>query len=329
MTVTLRLFQQSDPVQEIDRRLLTEGEIVVGRDRGADWTIADPTRTLSRRHCLFGLKGGVVTVRDDSTNGVFLDDGERLSSKAPTPVAMGQVVVLGAFLIRVEPQPEGQAQPDGRPEPADETPAGRLLDAFCGGAQIDSSVLSAEDPTEVMRRLGAIYREMVLGLGKLVDDRTRAKAEFGLEWTAVQAVDNNPFRWARPQRVAIDLLQARQEGFLASDAAVRASFEDVRDHHQRLAAASQAAAEAVLAGLAPEAVAQALQGQSRFMKKKSDALWAEYARAHGQAFKDLAGGIGGPVFREAYTHGSPDAPRPDGPAAEAAPARRVRSPRGA
>ncbi len=183
---------------------------------------------------------------------------------------------------------------------AEETPAGPLLDAFCSGAQIDSSVLSAEDPAEVMRRLGAIYREMVQGLGKLVNERTRVKAECGLEWTAVQALDNNPFRWAPPQRVAVDLLQTKQEGFLGADAAVRSSFADVFDHQLRLAAGSQAAIEALMADLAPDAIAEGLQGQSMFMKNKAEALWAEYRRVHDKARKDVDGG--GAAFREAYAN---------------------------
>ncbi len=316
MTVVLRLFEADAPAIELASRVLAEGEIVVGRDKGADWAIDDPTRTLSRRHCLFALKDGVVSVRDDSTNGVSLIGGERLPAKTPTPVNIGDAVVLGAFLIRIEAQPPQAALAEPAPAttippPADETQAGRLLDAFCSGAQIDSSVLSAEDPTEVMRRLGAVYREMVQGLGKLVDERTRAKAEHGLEWTSVQALDNNPFRWAPPQRVAIDLLQARQEGFLSSDAAVRASFEDVGDHQVRQAAGAQAVIDALLADLSPDAVADALQGQSMFMKNRSEALWAEYRRVHAKACKELGGKIGGPAFREAYADEGRESPRAD------------------
>lgn len=309
MRVVLRLFQQSDPSVELDRRLMAEGEITVGRDRICDWVIPDPTRTLSRLHCVFLLVDGAVTVRDESTNGVFGHAGERLPRSSSTPLELGQAVVLGAFLIRAEAlmQTVDVSVPTSSgtlPALTDKTPAGRLLDAFCTGAQIDSSVLSAEDPTDVMRRLGAMYREMVVGLSKLVAERTRAKAEYGLEWTAVQALDNNPFRWAPPQRVAVDLLQSRQEGFLSSEAAVRASFEDVGDHQVRLAAASQAAIDALLADLAPDTIAGALQGQPPFMKKRPEALWAEYLRAHAKACKETGGRMGGLAFREAYSQGA-------------------------
>lgn len=315
MTAVLRLFQQDAPDVALDSRSLVDGEVVVGRDEGADWRIADPSRTLSRRHCVFAVKDGAVTVRDDSANGLFLLGGERLPPKTPIPVHFGGTVVLGDFLIRVETgRPQRRAagaltSAEAIPGLPDETPAGRLLDAFCSGAQIDSSVLSAEDPTEVMRRLGAVYREMVQGLGRLVNERARAKAAYGLEWTSIQALDNNPFRWAPPPKVAVELLQARQEGFLSSDAAVRASFEDVGDHQLRLAAGSQGAIEALLAELAPEAIVEALDGGgSLFMKKKFEALWAEYGKAHAKARKALGGKIGGSAFREAYAEDPSDAP---------------------
>jgi predicted component of type VI protein secretion system len=300
MSVTLRLFRQDDPLQEIDRRVLAGGEMVIGRGQGADWVVSDPSCTLSRKHCLVALAGGAVTIRDDSTNGVALPDGTRPPPKTAVPVEAGGTIALGAFLIRVEVEGEettGAAALTAPPE--EETPAGRLLDAFCAGAQIDSSVFSAEDPVEVMRRLGGVYREMVQGLGRQVDERTRAKAGFGLEWTAVQAVDNNPFRWAPPQRVAVDLLVSPQEGFLGAEAAVRASFADVRDHQLRQAGASRAALEAALAALSPEAIAQGAAGRAPF-KKKAEALWAEYVRAHTALLKEMGDGIGGRAFREAY-----------------------------
>jgi predicted component of type VI protein secretion system len=326
--ITVRLFRQGDPPQEIGSRVLTGGEIALGRGEGSDWVIPDPTKTLSRRHCVLGLSDGVVSLRDESTNGVFLGDGQRFPNGVATPVAMGETIALGAFLIRLEPtqpaQPLKKASKPATTLPlvSDGSPAGKLLDAFCSGAQIDSSVLSAEDPTEVMKRLGAIYREMVLGLGELMNERTRAKARFGLKWTAVQALDNNPFRWAPPQRVAIDLLQARQDGFLTSDAAVKASFDDLSDHQARLLAASRAAIEAVLADLAPEAVAQSSKGGAFLRKKKLEALWAEYALAHAKACEELkAWSEGGAsrAFGEAYSQGLPEPQPPPGASDDARP----------
>lgn len=302
--ITLRLFRQGDPPTEIEARTLAQGALCIGRDETADWILPDTSRTLSRRHCLVTLSDGVLTVRDDSTNGLFFR-GQRLPAATPTTIPIGATFTLGAFLIRVEPAVAASASTAAPAAPViDDSPAGRLLDAFCQGAQIESSFLSAEDPAEVMRRMGAIYREMVLGLARLVDERARGKAEVGLDYTSIQALDNNPFRWAPPQRLAVDLLQPPQGGFMESDAAVRASFADVSDHQQRLAAGSKAAVEDVLAGLSPERIED--QVPSGFMKKRAEALWAEFERRHGEIASDVSGVVRGPAFREAY-HQDPDA----------------------
>jgi predicted component of type VI protein secretion system len=311
MSVVLRLFEADEPGIEVEARVLAGGELMVGRDSGADWPIRDPSRTLSRRHCRFALDAGALTVRDDSTNGVSWLGGDRLPPGEPVAIGPGEAVRLGAYLIRVDAPAGPRLAPvhtSTLPALSDDTPAGRLVDAFCQGAQIDPSVLCAEDPMEIMRRLGAVYREMMLGLGRLVNDRTRAKAEHGLEWTAVQALDNNPFRWAPPQRVAVELLQSRQEGFLGADAAVRASFEDVSDHQARMAAGARAALGALLAELSPDAVAEGLQGQSLFMKNRAEALWSEYKRLHAKA----AAEPGAAAFREGYAASEPASPETSG-----------------
>lgn len=49
-------------------------------------------------YCLFA-EGGKLTVTDlDSTNGTFINDQE-LTSRMPTPLALGSEVVFGAFLV--------------------------------------------------------------------------------------------------------------------------------------------------------------------------------------------------------------------------------------
>jgi predicted component of type VI protein secretion system len=320
--ITLRLFQQSDPAAEIGRHTLTEGELVVGRDPAADWVIPDPTKTLSRLHCVFALKDGVVTVRDDSVNGVFLRGGERLERSARIPLKPGQAIVLGDFVIMID-APRAKAARTSATQTAimpgapagDGSKTGQMLEAFCAGAQIDASVFSGEDPLALMRRLGAVYRRMVLGLGDLMDERTRIKARFGLEWTTVQAADNNPFRWAPPQQVALDLLQPSHEGFLGGEAAVRSSFDDLRLHERGLVAGSRAAQAALVDSLSPDAVGEPLKGQSFLMRNRAAALWAAYVEAHAKACEALADGREGAAsraFREGYDAGV--AGQPTGPA---------------
>ncbi len=295
-TLVLKLFDQADPAVELATRTFAGGELAIGRGPGVDWAIPDPSKGLSRVHCVLALQNGVLAIRDASTNGVFLDTCGRIARGAPTPLAVGETLRLGRFLLRIEPgAQENPAPPPATAEPDAALPAepraaaesqGALLEAFCAGAHLDASVLSAEDPAEVMRRLGAVYRQMVLGLSQLMAERTVAKARYSLEWTTVQAIDNNPFRWAPPQRVAIDLLQARQDGFLDGEAAVRASFDDLLSHQQGLMAGCRAAIDSAIEDLGPDHIAETPK-PGAFLRSRADALWSAYVERHAEVRREV------------------------------------------
>lgn len=302
----LRLFSHSDPFQLLESRELTEGELVIGRDAAAGWTIADPERSISRSHCVIALQGGRLTLRDTSSNGVFVGARrDRLPPGDPAPIEVGDTLRLGGYLIVVEgaeaeggafdapfsgpmlkpvqiteatlAAPSAWAGPDGA-VPSD----GSLLDAFCAGARLDASAFSGEDPVEVMRRLGAVYQQMVLGLGDLMSERTSVKTEYRMTRTTVRAEGNNPFKWAPAQRVATDLLRPRGEGFLSGPAAVKASFQDMKKHLLCMMAGLRAAVGSTLDSLSPEEAEARLKGQSLMLKNRDAMAFAEYVKLHAE-----------------------------------------------
>src|SRR6185437_434878 len=150
--VTLRLIDERDPFRPTASRELTSGEMTVGRDPGADWRIDDPERRLSRIHCVFSVdRDGKVNVRDTSTNGVFSESGDRLPLGEPMPVKIGDGVRIGNFMIYVDrvvvAPPELREVPDQPGVPSQAVAAatvhdGSLMEAFCQGAQLDSSALA-------------------------------------------------------------------------------------------------------------------------------------------------------------------------------------------
>lgn len=304
--VALRLFRQSDPFQLLETRELANGDLIIGRDSAAGWTIDDPERSMSRLHCVVGLTDGRVSVRDTSSNGVFVGARrDRLTPGEPTAVEPGDTIRLGGFMILIEtleaadgvfdapfsgpmlktvevteaalavPSEWSGPQSEGAP-PSD----GSLLEAFCAGARLDASAFAGEDPAEVMRRLGAVYQQMVLGLGDLMSDRTSVKTEYRMSRTTVGAEGNNPFKWAPAQRVATDLLRPRGEGFLSGQSAVRASFGDMKKHQVCVMAGLRAAVAATLDALAPEQAEARLKGQSLVLKNRDAVAFAEYAKLH-------------------------------------------------
>lgn len=330
--VTLRLFHQSDPFRQIEARTLADGELTIGRDEAADWIIPDPERSVSRLHCVVAHKDGRLSLRDTSSNGVFVGaDKRRLQPLEPAPVELGETFRLGGYQIVIDPGTDERAgfdapfsQPMLKPMSVtgdalavptdwlDTAPAadaarppsdGSLLEAFCEGAKLDASVFSGEDPAQVMRRLGAVYQQMVLGLGDLMSERTTLKTEYRMTRTTVRAEGNNPFKWAPAHRVAVDLLHARDDGFLSGPAAVKASFEDLKKHLLCILAGLRAALGATLEGLDPEAIEDQLKGRSFVLQGRAAAAWAEYLKLYADVRRQADDDPDSPVsraFRSAY-----------------------------
>ncbi|HEX8446837.1 MAG TPA: type VI secretion system-associated FHA domain protein TagH [Sphingomonas sp.] len=99
----LRLFHRDDLTNQIDSRTLDEGELSIGRDARADWTVADPERGISRNHLTIVCRNGSVTVRDTSANGVFLGEPrQRIERDRPVPVGPGESIHFGHFVLMVE-----------------------------------------------------------------------------------------------------------------------------------------------------------------------------------------------------------------------------------
>jgi len=285
---TLRLFHRDDPFRQIEAREFSGGELAIGRDPEGGWAVDDPSRTLSRRHCVLSQAADGLEVRDTSANGVFLGrDRARVPKGASTPLT-GETLHLGEFLIVVEPSPLSAPAPAEAPAaaPADQPLAaagapgeGALLESFCQGARLDVSAFSGEDPSEVLRRLGAVYRQMVSGLVALMDERTQVRGEHWMDRTAVKADGNNPFRWARADRVAVDLLRESGLGFLVGAAAVEASFADLCRHQRSLGGATRSALAALLEALSPAALEATSRGRS-MLEPKAAASWSNFVREH-------------------------------------------------
>ena len=336
----LRLFHQSDPAQAVGAHMLRDGTTIAGRDPAADWPIADPDCEISRHHLEFAFRDGSLIVRPLGANGVFRDgSGERLPDGEEVPLALGDAIAFGKYRLVVDSIPfpaRSGASFDGtmvfaapfgaKPDVPTDWPDtedlpdlgndGSLLEAFCEGAKLDVSALSAEEPAEIMRRAGAMYRQMVLGLGDLVSERSVARADLRMDRTRIDARDNNPFKWAPSRRLAMDLLLEKEAGFLSGPAAIKASFEDIKRHMLGTLSGFGAAMRAVLELLSPEAVQKRLEGQSLFLKSRPALIVAEYQKAHADLSAQILENGSGSVndaFVSAYEQ-SMDASGEDGPA---------------
>jgi predicted component of type VI protein secretion system len=325
----LRLFDENDPIHPIDARLLRDGVMRIGRDPACDWAIPDPDREISRTHCAFDASGRGLRLCCSGANGVYDDvTGARLPDETDIWLDLPSTLRLGRFRLVAAPAPhEGLmvgnetrtmlltpplgASTDVPTDWSDATAPrvfeeGSLLEAFCEGAGLDASLLSGEEPIEIMRRAGAVYRQMVLGIGDLMSERDRARVRYHLSRTTISGSGNNPFKWAPTQRLAIDLLLAGTSGFLSGPAALQASFQDIKRHLVATFAGLQASLRTAVDSFAPEAIDAAIEGKGSLLRSRATLQWQATTDRHSNLRRQLDEAEGGSLD-DAFVKGYDDA----------------------
>lgn len=315
----LQLFDVANEVQPIDARLIRDGVMRIGRDSAADWPIADPECELSRAHAELAIVAGALTLRALGANGVFDDTtGERFPDAVEVAMPVPATLRFGRFRLKASRAPHGDdaidpdrtmvmtpplgsstAVPDDWSDASTVPPMtnGSLLDSFCEGAGLDSSSLAGEDPAELMRRAGAVYRQMVLGIGDLMAERDRARGQYNLSRTTIGGADNNPFKWAPTQRLAIDLLLAGSSGFLSGPAALQASFRDIKRHLIATFAGLHGSLAAAIASFDPKSLEDATASRTALLKGRSALQIDEVAARYADLTKQLTEGEAGSLDR--------------------------------
>ncbi|GLV23392.1 hypothetical protein TomMM35A_32300 [Sphingobium sp. TomMM35A] len=310
-----RLFNKDDALTPVDARFLAEGVLTVGRDPASDWVMIDPDREISRSHLSMRVENGQLLLHCTGANGVFdAATEERLPIGEDIALNLPQSILLGRYRLAADHAP--QASAGGSPEngtllmmpplghridvPSDWTDgpsvppitAGTMFDAFCEGAGIDAAQFGAEDPAEILRRAGAVYRQMVLGVGDLLAERDRVRGQYQLAQTIITSADNNPFKWAPTQRLAIDLLLASEGSFLSGPDALNASFRDIKKHLVATFHGFQQSLAAAVDSFDPQAIAVATEGQGSLLKSRAAVCWEEASRRHAALAAELEGEAG-------------------------------------
>jgi type VI secretion system FHA domain protein len=461
----LRLFRKDDPTNQLDSRALEDGELSIGRDSKAGWQVADPDRVISRQHLVISSKGGLVTLRDTSANGVFLGSPrQRVDRDRPVPVGSGEAIHFGNYILVLEEERRGSAEPIAAPianspfsggddarevprskkrQPFDsalkrdplsergpvpnedawdrqpEAPAGSwkptsphrqpdhssligsdrqwrepepqpteagygfdapfnrpileqpavpvesaaipsdwmepvskaprsppsvsappepvvkapepilapvaepaaarskkkvapaaapdsdiLFDLFCAGAGLDPAEFAGEDRGAVMERLGGVYRQAVLGISDLMQERTALRNEYRMVRTTVRPQGNNPFKWVPPQRIAVELLRSEGSGYTTGERALNEALRDVKAHLLCMLAGMRSALATTFQALSPQEIEGQIGARNFLIKAQRDAaLWAGYVeiaeRLRAEA-DDSADGMINRAFRRAY-----------------------------
>jgi pSer/pThr/pTyr-binding forkhead associated (FHA) protein len=96
LTLSLRTSPPPDGVEA--ERVLEEGSMTIGRGSDASWTIPDPARVISKRHCRIDAAPEGFSITDISTNGAFLNE-QPIGNQVTRRLADGDLVRMGDIVI--------------------------------------------------------------------------------------------------------------------------------------------------------------------------------------------------------------------------------------
>ncbi|WP_198373548.1 type VI secretion system-associated FHA domain protein TagH, partial [Roseomonas rosulenta] len=179
------------------------------------------------------------------------------------------------------------------------------LAAFLAGAGLPANLAGNADPDAALRALGAAFHAAVSGLRQLLIARADVKREFRIEQTMLRSAGNNPVKFAASDEQALAALLTA--GPQVGPRAVRETVEDLTAHQVATLAATQAAARALLARLAPEGLESQEGGGGGLFASKDKKLWEAYKRLHQQVteqFDDDFDSAFGKEFARAYEQAS-------------------------
>ncbi len=153
------------------------------------------------------------------------------------------------------PSPPPPVQPPAKAAVAAE-PVGpdakALIYAFLEGAGLPHARLSDDQLPEIMKNLGAIFRETTQGLMEILLARGDIKGEFRLDRTNIGPIENNPLKTPpgqpplTPEEVMTLLLIRRQGAYMPPVQAVREGFNDIKAHQLSVMAGIQSALSRLL-----------------------------------------------------------------------------------
>lgn len=164
MTLILTLANASLLSDKTDNtRMLEDGVLTIGRGEDSDWVLPDPTRQLSKRHCVISVQDGKYLLQDTSANGTIIGSGhEPLGQGNSIALRDGDRVTLGAYRLDVTiiDQARHAARPDADP-----------LAKSTGPIDLFSPALSERDVTAPPKRIApATPLGLGAGAGPLIPD---------------------------------------------------------------------------------------------------------------------------------------------------------------
>ena len=318
MILTLRLDNATGhPGGEPTSITVTDGrEVKIGRDPSADWTLPDPTRAVSGRHCEIRFQNGAYWLHDVSTNGTYLY-GTDIPLRSPYQLRNGDRLEIGPYVVAVTiaddsgmsaPPPRRQVDPEatrignlwdvaGPPSasptvaPANratsDSPSGRgtdsaeLIRRFALGAGIPPSAIQGRDAGALAEEMGLLVKFVASSLTQLLAARAETKRMArSANHTMIQPQENNPLKFAPTVEEALQLMfGARTSGFLDAQHSFQESFRDLNAHQIKTFSAMQHAVRMLAEDLDPDAISETVEadrGIGSLVGSRKAKLWDAY-----------------------------------------------------
>jgi type VI secretion system FHA domain protein len=167
----------------------------------------------------------------------------------------------------------------------------------------DASLVPQEALPELMRTAGTLLREAITALWTLLRGRAASKSILDTTVTTIQAVQNNPLKFASVDEALTLLLTNHHPGYLTGVEAVRAGCMDIIHHDLARTASVQTVVLALLARFAPQHIVEQSQTQGRMQwspTKRKAKCWEAHCQAYHQVMAEAENFFGLEAFGRAY-----------------------------
>lgn len=185
---------------------------------------------------------------------------------------------------------------------------GDVLQRLARGLGVPVETIAWRDAGDLAEELGQLVRLTSENVKQLLAARAEAKrVARTTNQTMIQALDNNPLKFAPTVDDALRIMLGRPSGgYLDCRRALEASFRDLKVHQVKTFSAMQHAARLLLDDLAPDAIAGADEGDrglGGLLGSRKARLWDVYAsrwNAVASAQEDGMAGAFTILFAECY-----------------------------
>ena len=110
LTLTIENLQTLPDGGPLSFRLTGARGADIGRDAHLDWTLPDSSRFISGKHCEIRFRDGAYWLSDVSTNGTFLNGGDR-RMQSPHKLRKGDRLLIGQYIVAVDVEGNEAAAP--------------------------------------------------------------------------------------------------------------------------------------------------------------------------------------------------------------------------